>query len=1030
MLAHTRLLDKLLQVEERYRGLRYEMLADIPVDYMETRSHFREEPRGRGIKWKEARKGLKWGGEWVTAWFRGNVRVPSAAAGRKLFLHHVTEVETLCLADGQAKGLFWALNPVILLSPRGGAGQRIHVALEAYAGHYNPGFRPGNPVKHVAPRGRTFSGVSLALERELVAGFVLDCQVLRQLWGILEDSTLRKGQLTALFEHVLTTVPALPEEVGEAEWRPALEQARKLMKPALAAKNGSVAPHIGLVAHSHLDSAWLWTLEETRRKCARTFSALLNHLERYPEAVFIQSSPYHAWTTRDDYPEVFARVRKMVRKGRWEPNGAMWVEPDCNVPSGESFARQLLLGQSATREMFGYTADTFWVPDTFGFSAALPQILRLGGVNYASTSKLSWNDTTRFPYDTFRWRGIDGSQVLMHFVPIMTAPDPHLLQDTWKRVQHPDVQDCALLPFGFGDGGGGPLVDSFEVAKRVKDLQGCPRTAFTNVSSFMSGLAARQDRLPVWSGELYFELHRGTLTTLAKIKRNNRKAELALRDAEFVNTLAALEGRAYPVTALREAWRTLLTRQFHDILPGTSIREVHREAETAVEGCIAEAVRQRNQALDCLSGKSGRGGRKMSPLLMNTLSWDRAGVLALEGVQEGLRPADEAVTAQWVRNLDDQPLLLVSGLTVPALGGRRLQLEAGSPVGPSPFVVDGEFIETPLLRIRMQDDGRIVSCIDKRAGRELVAKGGSLNGLLTGEDVPHHWDNWDLDADHQSKLRADGRLKRREVVANGPLQLRVRSEYGIGRRSTLRQDMVLNADSLQIAFENVLDWKEKHVILKAGFDLNLLAETARHEIQFGHIERPTHRNQPEDRARFEVCAHKWSDLSESGYGAALLNDCKYGLSVHQNTMRLSLMRSPSRPDLESDQGMHRFSYALLPHEGGFCVEKVVRPAYAFNVPLLVHGAATVRDVASFLTVDAPNVVVESVKWAESGKAFVVRLYEAEKNAVKTRIRFAHRVKAVSEVNLLEEEPKRVRIAAGSVTVEFRAFEIKTLRCEV
>ncbi|MEI6219543.1 MAG: alpha-mannosidase, partial [bacterium] len=522
------------------------------------------------------------------------------------------------------------------------------------------------------------------LAREDVMAFIYDLCVLRQLASQLDENSLRRGRIMRCLEKVFSAVDAMPAETDESSWRPKLDLARNAMRPLLALKNGPTAPWLGIIGHSHIDTAWLWTLAETWRKCARTFSSVLNLMVQYPEFKFLQSQPCQTEVIRREYPGVFKRMKKMVKAGRWEPNGAMWVEPDCNIPSGESFVRQLIVGQTATREMFGYTSDTLWLPDVFGYSAALPQLLQGCGVKYFCTTKIAWNDTTRFPYDTFTWRGIDGTPVLAHFNSIHCTPDPAALFGQWNWVQHKDIQDRRLCAFGYGDGGGGPMAEMCETARRVKDLEGCPRAEYMTVSAFMKSIQRELTELPEWSGELYMEGHRGTLTSIAKIKRGNRKTEFALREAEFLSTLAALQGTKYPATDLLETWKVLLTNQFHDILPGSSIQAVNDEAIGALDACLQKAKGISTAALGHLAGSGS--GKATSFMVLNSLSWERRGELILDNVPKGMAPSAPELTAQWFEDILGRDMLAVSGLTVPALGGTMLPMMTRRHIsGQSPF---------------------------------------------------------------------------------------------------------------------------------------------------------------------------------------------------------------------------------------------------------------------------------------------------------------------------------------------------------
>lgn len=1021
MLTDRKIFGKLEQIENRYDALRYETLAVAPMRYTETRDYLRAEPSS--ANWQPAPIGTRWGGDWVTAWFSGDVTLPAELTGRKVFIRAQTGGETLFLVDGVHSGVFDSNHPVVCMALSADPAHTYHLAFEAYSGHTIPGCMPQDQPTPQGEKSKTFNGIEIVLEREDVSAFVFDLRILRQLMLSLDENSLRRNTIARQLDKLYACVDAMPQECAETSWRPKLAAARALMQPLLQAVNGSTMPSIGIIGHSHIDTAWLWPLAETWRKCARTFSSMLNLMEQYPELRFIQSQPCQTEVMRDEYPGIFKRMQQMVASGRWEPNGGMWVEPDCNIPSGESFVRQLLVGQHATREFFGYTSDTLWLPDVFGYSAALPQILRGCDVQFFCTTKITWNDTTRFPYDTFVWKGIDGSSVVAHYNAIHCWPDPATLIQQWNWVQHKDIQDRRLCSFGFGDGGGGPMAEMAEVARRVQNLEGCPRAEYTTVSRFMQGIRDELTDLPTWSGELYLELHRGTLTSISEIKRGNRKTELALRDAEFLSTLARLKGQPYPAAELLALWKQLLLNQFHDILPGSSIAEVNDLAIATFHQLQAQAQAESARALATLAPQG-----QAALLLTNSLSWDRTGELALSGIPVNLAPAEPSVSAQWVDDISGTKKLILSGARVAALGTAKLSMQEQAPANqPSPFVMQADTLDTPHAHVKFDSLGRITSYVLKANGRETVRPGGTLNTLLCGEDIPEAWDNWDIDRDQVLKMQAATTRLEQRVVANGPLQLRIRNVYQVGTHSRVTQDMVFHASTPQVDFETAIDWHEKHMLLKAGFELNVLADTARHEIQYGHVERPTHTNLPQDRARFEVCAHKWTDLSDNGFGVALLNDCKYGIGVDGSDLHLTLIKSGTHPDPRGDAGTHFVTYSLLPHVGPFSVEAVVRPAYELNTPITAMlSAASAVTFDGLLSVDMPNVIVESIKWAEQGDAFVVRLYEAGKRSGDVSIQFKTPVRAVNETNLLEEKPRALEMTDQRTSFFMRPFEIKTL----
>lgn len=1028
MLQDPKILSKVTRLERTYEPLRYFPIAELDMEFAETRDHLRTAPADGDLAWQSVSRGHGWGDDFITGWFRGSITVAAEHAGKPLGIRAKTGgPETMFLVDEKPQGVFDVNHPVrrLTLSAESGRTHRIH--LESYAGHTFPGTQPFEDARttdgEVAiDKGcRIFEAVELVEERPEVGQFIAALRTLRQIAGGLEESSLRRATIIAGLGEVFKAVSQKPDELDESEWRQGLRSAIAIMQPLLAVKNSATTPFLGVIGHSHIDTAWLWPVSETWRKCARTFSSVLALMDEFPEFRFTSSAALHMDKLKELYPDLFARVQARVKEGRWEINGAMWIEPDCNIPSGESFVRQCLFGQRATQEMFGVVSDTLWQPDVFGYSAALPQILQKSRVEFFCTTKLSWNDTNRFPYDTFHWQGIDGTSVLAHFNEMQGYPYPEQLIRLWKNVRHMDVQDRRLVGFGHGDGGGGPMAEMIESLRLTSDVEGCPRTGYQDIGQFMVGCRDELHELPTWVGELYLELHRGTLTSIAAIKRWNRACEFALQEAELWSTLATLNAKAsYPRQGLSDAWKKTLLNHFHDILPGSAIKEVNDEAVETFEACFNEARSIRDTAAAKVLVAAPD-----SVTIGNMLSWPRTGELQLSGMPEGFQPA--GVTAQAITDVAEQPLLAVDGLVVPALGYKSTALEPLAKGGAGPFSVAGNRVETPSAIVTFDDAGRIVSFIDRAAQREIVRPGGAFNELLLGEDVPAMWDNWDIDRDQRHKMAPITGDVTREVIADGPLQLRIRFKRSIGKRSSMIQDVVFHAKSAQVDFDTRVDWHEKYQFLKSAFDVDVLSETALHEIQFGHVQRNSHDNTSQDRAQFDVCAHKWTDISEGGYGVAFLNDCKYACTVKGYRYQLSLIKSGRHPDARGDEGVHRFAYALLPHQGAFSVESVVRPAFEFNVKPSVHVATGSAQSFGLLTLDQPNVIVAAVKLAEDSDDLIVRVYEAGKAACHTRLHLHVPVQTAVEVNLLEEGGEAIEVSNDAIQFSIKPFEIKTFK---
>lgn len=1032
MLVNQKTLNKFIAIENRYENLRYKKVGEVPVKYCEPSENHSSEPQN--VEWKDAINGTKWGDNFKVAWFKGDIVLPDECIGEKVLVRSNTGTEgtfmgqTLFIVDGEEMGIFDKHHKTVMMTKSGIKDRSYHLAFEAYAGNELPGTGPdennGIPFKGC----RSFNSIEILLERDDVTAFVYDFKVLRLLTNVLDNNSLRKNKIIKGLVKVFEIVDAMPMDVEEEQWRPKLKKAREVMKTLLEAKNGSTTPFFGIVGHSHIDTAWLWTLDETWRKCARTFSSALNLMEQYPDFKFMQSAPCHVEIMKEKYPSIYKRIKEKVKEGRWEPNGAMYIEPDCNIPSGEAFVRQLLIGQKSTRKMFGYTSDILWLPDVFGYSAALPQILKECNVDFFCTTKLSWNDTNRFPYDTFVWKGIDGSEVLSHFFHIDSWPDPESITTQWNYIENKDVQDKRLMAMGYGDGGGGPLSEMIEISQRVKDLEGCPKVDYINTSEFMNKIKEEFEDIPVWNGELYLELHRGTLTSIADIKRLNRKSEVALRDSELLCTMAALKGNDYPKEDLEMIWKKFLINQFHDILPGSSIAKVNDEAIEDFNDIIKKA----NKLTDVSLSKVFESQKDQDQvMILNNLSWEREKNISLENIPKEMYPISNEIKSQWITDIQGIDKLIVSNLNIPAFGSKKVKLAKIKKESKSLFTILDKCIETPFYSVKFDNIGGIEYLFDKNNNRNIAKEESSLNTFWIGEDAPDYWSNWDIDSDQELKMKICTGFISREIIANGDVQLRLRSHYNIGRLSKLVQDIIFYSDNNRIDFETKVEWEEKHQLLKVGFPVDILCDKAKSEIQYGFVDRASHRNLSEDRARFEVCNHKWTDISEEGFGVALLNDCKYGISIHENEMKLTLLKSSLRPDPRGDKGTHYFTYSLLPHKGRFSVKNVTRPAYELNIPVISTMVSDdVEEIQGLIKVDNSNIIVESIKWAEDGQGFIIRLYEAGKSRAKVNIALGIKVKEIIETNMLEEPKESTNVNENKVTLEFKPFQIKTLYCRI
>lgn len=1036
-----RMFGKLKRLEEMLEPRLFKVVDTVPMKAFLTDGSHHSVPEEACFT--ECADGTVFEGQGIYCWFKGAYTVPENLDGKTLYIYpRARGYEGMLWVDGKPYGNFAAKFIVHshgnhycdMLRQGVHGGEQIDIALEYYANHYIKGTQP-----FLVEAQKTYKIVyhpaDICLKDEELAEFYFDLRVANGMVKALEDKSFRRADFVQALLQIHELISYDFENEEEEVFREQIRQADRILKQVLQAANSASAPYAGLIGHSHMDTAWLWHRGETEKKCARTYANQMNLMDQYPEYTFVQSSAYHSDIIKRMYPDLFEDMKKRVAEGRYEPNGGVWIECDCNIPSGEYMVRQFVWGQKFTRENFNYTSDAFWLPDTFGYSASLPQIMQGCGIKYFLTTKMAWNDTNVFPYDTFYWKGIDGSRVLVHFNRTHIWPDPaalkeNLLEKGSNTIQERAVSRMRLISYGFGDGGGGPEFGMIEVARRLKDLEGMPRTSHTTVSHFMEQLEESLVDPSVYSGELYLELHRGTLTNQHVIKRNNRKAEFALRDLEYLTVRDAVDrDAAASAEKIDPLTEEMLVNQFHDILPGTCIPRAHDEAISAVGHIIEEAGRMSRSLLEAkvqTFGETSGAGRTVT--LVNTLSFPREGVVYLPF--QGFYVKGD-YPQQVVEDMDGVRKLAVQGVVIPAFGSVVLELTQEHGQEQSPFTAQGSVLETPLARVEFNEKGYMESFVDRRNGRQLRGPGYGLNTLLMAEEVSLGWDNWDVDADYECKFRDSACLLSSQVVADGPVEYRIRNSYRLSAKSTLEQDVIFYAHSPEVVFETRMDWQDDHRFLKAAFDTSIQADYASQEVQFGCIHRVTNRNTVIEKAKFEVSNHKYTDLSETRYGVAVLNDCKYGISVKDGQMRLSLHKGGCMPDFRGDKGVHECTYSFLPHMGGFAAESVIQPAYLRNVePLLVEGSLPMD---SLVTLDSGHVIVETVKPLEEKagnqartRDFILRLYEAEGAADTVTLNFGIPVKNVAVANMLEE----VQEDLGSVqqpALNFRPFEIKTLK---
>ena len=862
----------------------------------------------------------------------------------------------------------------------------------------------------------------------------------------LADSQIEKHELLMALNRSFNKLDW--SRPGSGAFYTSVREAEKLLLEAISRLEREHPVTVTAIGHTHIDVAWLWRLTHTREKAARSFSTVLRLMKQFPEYIFLQTQPQLYAYIKEDYPEIYAEIKQRVEEGRWEAGGAMWLEADCNLTSGESLVRQILYGTKFFREEFGVECQYLWLPDVFGYSWALPQILRKSGIDTFMTTKISWSQYNRMPHDTFRWRGIDGSEVLTHFITTPESPDssawyytyngliePYSVQGIWDQYRDKNLNRELLLSYGYGDGGGGVNREMLELRRRLDTMPGLPQVKPGRAADYFERLQETIEHtdqyVHTWDGELYLEFHRGTYTSQAYNKRMNRKLELLYREAEWLQVLLAAEtgGFArYPAEQLQEGWRIILRNQFHDIIPGSSIHEVYQDSRLEYAEAEAVGMDVLNAAAAGLVTLEDRPQQREYTIFNGAL-FDHAGLVTVPHPEENAVWTDaggERLSAQrsgshWLVEVPDVPVM--GSTVIRAVTGTG---SAEKEVPPVPFTWQDSRLTTPFYILEWNNAGQLSRIFDLREDREVLAPGECGNMLQVFEDKPKMYDAWDIDLYYQEKMQVIRDLRSTRLLECGPLAAVLEFTWSY-MDSTIIQKVKVYAGSARIDFETVADWHEQHQLLKAAFPVAVRATEATYDIQFGNVKRPTHWNTSWDYARFESVGHQWADLSERGYGVSLLNDCKYGYDIKDHTLRLSLIKSATSPDRLADQGEHRFTYALLPHKGDWSAARTVQEAWALNNPLrAAAGAYAAGSGRSLITCDAPNIAIDAVKMAEDGSGCIVRLHEYTGTRCSVKLSSDYSAVSWQACDLMERPLELEAVSGPSVKLDFKPYEINTV----
>ena len=862
------------------------------------------------------------------------------------------------------------------------------------------------------------------------------------------------ARLNAAFDNAVAALDL--QALAAGSWPRVQASLKRSLRLAAPVKSYLKEFRINLVGNAHIDIAWLWRMAETMALTRNTYETVIKNMGEYPELTYAQSQAVTYDWIEKKHPDLFRAMREKVRSGRWEIVGGMWVEPDCNLIAGESWARQILYGKKYFQEKFGVDVRIGWNPDSFGYNWNMPQLYKLGGIDSFITQKLWWNDTTVFPHFLFNWQGVDGSTILTYMPPLSYASQLQLKEvaNGVSKYEATTGLKESLILYGLGDHGGGPNREILDRVRGYGKLALAPTFVHTTPSPFLQQKRKEKLDLPLWKDELYLEYHQGTFTTQGAIKKNNRRTEALLASTEKLAAIAHLLGADYPKDALEKCWKSALTLQFHDILPGSSITPVYRDALETYKGVQKDLRLLENRALERISGMVLHGDPLSQPLVVfNTLSWKRDDIVTFRyAVPAGFAPRllDESrqeVPCE-VNETGEDGMAEISFIArnVPPLGYRGYALTTAAPAAAVQTTKGAGVLENNALRVEIDlQSGNLKSIFDKRLGREFVAPGEQANKLWVYEDRPEDWDawnigytgrGWELNQADNVELVSSGPVKTVYRVAKSFLGFSKEREYPTENfpSSFFTQYITLYKDLDRLDIRTEADWWEDHLSLKASFPVAVKSDTAYYEIPFAAIGRTTRFDTLWEKARYEVPALRWADLADDKGGIALLNDSKYGHDIHGSVMKLSLLRSPTWPDPMADRGRHEFTYSIYPHAGSWSDGQVVRRGQELNQPLLarvldrrVPGNDPLPASHSFFSLDASGVILESIKLAEDGLGLVFRLYEANGQAENAALRFFRRPRRAAACDLLENETSMLPLAEGPLELSFQAFEIKTLK---
>lgn len=983
--------------------------------------------------WISIRIPFQWGKFNQTCWFRKKIKITQPYANKSVVLLLDFSAALLYVNGKPFHGIDKNHNE-ILLCEKAKLDEEYLIAIEAFNVHKNEQI--------------TFATAEIAVIDPTARRLYNAITALLEVDKMMEHGSFESKEIRELIRRTLIFLKYF--KPGSEEYPNAIRRGYNFLLSTLENEFKTIIQgDVHLIGQSHISTAWQWTIGETKRKCARTFSSMLRLMEEFPEFKFSQSQAFNYLLVKNNYPDLYKQIRQRISEGRWEPICSMWTEPDFNIPNGESFIRQILYAKQFLKNEFDLDSNIAWLPDSYGFNAALPQIFYKSGIKYFYTSKLTWNDTNQFPYTSFWWQGIDKTKILSHISPtgLEGQITPAFLKNNITHLQnHPELP-ILLQTYGYGAVGGGPSKQHIDYSVILKNINGLPSSKISTAIEFFKAIEEKSSELPVWENELYLETHRGTYTTNAWIKQQNRKLENLLYNAELLAVIALLYGKGktakkYPKAELETAWKKLITNQSYNIISGTAISDVYKESKNDYKDIETTCAKAIENCINSISLISKKNKKVFYFTVLNFLGWTRNEYieLTINSKEKRILIRDSEgniIEHQILKKNKKEQTILCYVENIPPFSSKNFAVYiADTSKGKDEvWKQSTHSLETPFYKIRFDNKGAFSSLYAKFLKRELIQKNRRGNQILTFKDTPKQWDAWNIEAEAEKHKLEIWHVKQLKITESGPLRATIYLEYKSDNGSHLKQNIHFYHKCPRIDFDTIVDWYENNVLMKTAFPINLKSNLATYEIQYGAIERSTKTNTDFDRAKFEVPAQRWADISDSKYGVSLLNDCKYGYDAKENVIRLTLLRSAHAPSLNDpkqasseliEEEKHNFRYSILPHSGDWKKANTVLRAQELNSPTLLLSNRQIN-LLSMLTVSKQNIVISAIKKSELDDAIIARLYESSGEPTDTIIQFGFEIKNVFECNLLETEEKEITCKKSRIHLKFKPFDIKTIK---